>query len=70
MRTGSHASQRSQTSGMTCPVCGSNGSRTVPSSSAEKQAATPSVINKVLSAFLVKAVRVVKSAHHFQMSPS
>ena len=70
IRTGSQSSQRCQTPGRSAPVRGSNGSSTVPSSRAEKQAATPSVISSTWSSSLVKETREVKSAHHRQMSPS
>ena len=55
---------------MITPVRGSNGSCTVPSWPAEKQAATPSSPSRSWSASLVNDVREPKSAHQRQMSPS
>src|SRR5579859_1658679 len=70
IRTGSQSSQRCQTSGRSTPVTQSNGSSTVPSSRAEKQAATPSIISSVPSPSLVNETRELKSDHQRQMSPS
>jgi hypothetical protein len=69
IRTGSQSSHRCHTSGRSTPVTGSNGSRGVPSSPAEKHAATPSSPSRDVSSGSVNDTRDRKSSHHRKMSP-
>src|SRR4029453_16058990 len=62
MRTGSRASQRAHTWSRSRPVAGSKGSVTVPSGSAEEQAAMAQMPSRMPSDSLDMAGRVAKSA--------
>jgi len=70
IRIGSQSSQRCHTSSRICPVRGSNGSRGVPSGSAENAAEQPSSPSSVSSPSCVNDGRERKLSHQAKTSPS